>query len=89
MWGLQRSGCGRVDPTIDPGLDGYAGHVVVDGTVEAVTGYCTRNLVARLHDLGIPVTDNLPPNGTHARAVFRDELIKSWPTLGHGLGVPE
>ncbi|MTJ88798.1 esterase family protein [Nocardia seriolae] len=74
---------------LDPGVGGFLAHMIYDGTIEAATGYCTRNLAAKLTELGIPVTVDLPPNGTHSWAVFRDELYKSWPVLARGLGVPE
>ncbi|WP_246023422.1 alpha/beta hydrolase [Nocardia yunnanensis] len=72
---------------LDPGIDGYLEHLLYDGTIEAATGYCTRNLAARLADLGIPATVDLPPDGTHSWGVFRDELYKSWPVLTKGLGL--
>ncbi|MEC3917150.1 alpha/beta hydrolase [Nocardia sp. CDC160] len=70
------------------GLDVWLSHVIYDGTTEIATGYCTRNLAARLADLDIPATVDLLPNGMHSWGVFRDELIKSWPVLAKGLGVP-
>ncbi|MFE3188144.1 alpha/beta hydrolase [Nocardia sp. NPDC059240] len=73
---------------IAPGVAGYLVHLIFDGTIETATGYCTRNLVAHLAELGIPATVDLPPDGVHSWGVFRDELIKSWPVLAEGLGVP-
>ncbi|MVU83774.1 esterase family protein [Nocardia sp. ET3-3] len=72
----------------DPGVAGFVVDEVYNGTIEAATGYCTRNLAARLAELGIPATVDLPPNGTHSWGVFRDELYKSWPVLAKGLGLP-
>ncbi|MFE4458962.1 alpha/beta hydrolase [Nocardia tengchongensis] len=73
---------------IFPGAAGFLVHMIYDGTIEAATGYCTRNLAAKLTELGIPATVDLPANGTHSWGVFRDELVKSWPVLAKGLQLP-
>lgn len=73
---------------IYPGALGFMVHMIYDGTIEAATGYCTRNLAAKLTELGIPATVDLPANGTHSWGVFRDELLKSWPVLAKGLDLP-
>ncbi|MEV6067920.1 alpha/beta hydrolase family protein [Nocardia sp. NPDC052001] len=79
------------------GYDGYSDefrtaadvvdHLIVDGVTEAATGFCTRNMVDRLLELGIPVTYDLPPDGGHAWQYWRDQLIKSWPVLAEGLDI--
>lgn len=69
-----------------PGVEGLADQVFIGGLIESATNYCTKNLVAELGRLGIPVTYH-PAAGTHSWGYWQDELKRSWPVLAHGLGL--
>ncbi|QLY33355.1 alpha/beta hydrolase [Nocardia huaxiensis] len=71
-----------------PGPGGYANQVLLGGGIEAATNYCTRNMQAKLNQLGIPATFDFQPTGTHSWGYWQDDLEKSWPVLAEGLGLP-
>lgn len=72
-----------------PGVGGLANQVTVGGVIEAATNYCTHNLQTRLDSLGIPATFDFTPTGTHSWGYWYDALIRSWPVLAHGVGLPD
>ncbi|MBF6297194.1 esterase family protein [Nocardia amamiensis] len=82
---------GSRDTLSDPGIDGnplrLVDRLLVGGTMETVIGGCTRQFVDRLHALGIPVTTNLRPAGTHAWTYWQDDVHESWPMFAAALGV--
>ncbi|MGA9872415.1 MAG: alpha/beta hydrolase family protein [Rhodococcus sp. (in: high G+C Gram-positive bacteria)] len=61
--------------------------VVVGGAIEAGSNFCTRRLADSLSRLAIPATFDFEETGTHSWAYWVDQLLKSWPTLGAGLGI--
>ncbi|MEV6769864.1 alpha/beta hydrolase family protein [Nocardia sp. NPDC051030] len=71
-----------------PGVGGLANQLTVGGAIEAATNYCTTNLAAKLHQLGIPATFSIQPTGTHSWGYWQDDLKQSWPVLAAGLGLP-
>jgi S-formylglutathione hydrolase FrmB len=75
---------GRHETAATPGV---ADAVALGGPLEALTNLCTRRLAARLAELGIPATLDLPATGTHSWPYWADELPRSWPVLAHALGV--
>ncbi|RMI30967.1 alpha/beta hydrolase [Nocardia stercoris] len=70
-----------------PGPGGLANQIIIGGVIEAGVDYCTHNLVNKLNDLGIPVTANFRPTGTHSWGYWHDDFISSWPVLAQGLGI--
>lgn len=81
---------GEHDNIGDTGVDGNPARlldrVLVGGVMETVVGGCTRPFVDRLHQLGIPVTANLRPAGTHAWTYWQDDLHQSWPLFAAAIG---
>ncbi|KAA8883914.1 esterase family protein [Nocardia colli] len=71
-----------------PGVGGLANQLTVGGVIEAATNYCTHNLQSRLNSLGIPATYDFTPTGTHSWGYWYDALVRSWPVLAHGVGLP-
>ncbi|MEV0296524.1 alpha/beta hydrolase family protein [Nocardia sp. NPDC050710] len=69
-----------------PGNPELASTVGFGGPLEAGTNACTRRLTERLVKLGIPVTANFRPTGTHSWPYWADELAVSWPTIAGALG---
>ncbi|MFC9892533.1 alpha/beta hydrolase [Nocardia sp. NPDC127579] len=70
-----------------PGAYGLANQVLIGGVIEAGTNFCTRNMQAKLNQLGIPATFNFHGNGTHSWGYWQDDLRQSWPVLARGLGL--
>ncbi|MFB8004230.1 alpha/beta hydrolase [Nocardia sp. NPDC056000] len=70
------------------GPRGFVNQLVIGGVLEAAVNWCTHNLQARLVDLGIPATFDFQPTGTHSWGYWKDALVRSWPVLAAGLGVP-
>lgn len=70
-----------------PQTEKLAEVLVVGGTIEAGSNFCTHTMENRLNSLGIPVTVTYEPTGVHAWGYWRDQLPKSWPTLARALGV--
>ncbi|MFE9580769.1 alpha/beta hydrolase [Nocardia sp. NPDC006044] len=81
---------GEHDNIADQGIDGnparLADRVLVGGAMETFVGSCTRPFVDRLHELGIPVTANLRPAGTHAWTYWQDDVHQSWPLFAAAIG---
>ncbi|MEV6555312.1 alpha/beta hydrolase family protein [Nocardia sp. NPDC051756] len=81
---------GEHDNIADQGIDGnparLADRVLVGGAMETFVGSCTRPFVDRLHALGIPVTANLRPAGTHAWTYWQDDVHQSWPLFAAAIG---
>ncbi|WP_280430563.1 alpha/beta hydrolase [Nocardia brasiliensis] len=81
---------GEHDNISDTGIDGnpvrLIDRVLVGGVMETVVGGCTRPFVDRLHQLGIPVTANLRPAGTHAWTYWQDDVHLSWPLFAAAIG---
>ncbi|MFC9437994.1 alpha/beta hydrolase [Nocardia sp. NPDC057030] len=81
---------GEHDNIADQGIDGnparLADRVLVGGAMETFVGGCTRPFVDRLRELGIPVTANLRPAGTHAWTYWQDDVHQSWPLFAAAIG---
>ncbi|MEV0247159.1 alpha/beta hydrolase family protein [Nocardia sp. NPDC050712] len=60
--------------------------IAFGGPIEAAIRYCTINLTDRLNELGIPVTLEDRPTGTHSWGYWEDDLKVSWPFLATTLG---
>ncbi|GAA1481081.1 alpha/beta hydrolase family protein [Gordonia sinesedis] len=58
-----------------------ANRVVVGGAIEAATRQCTDQLAARLRQLRIPATFDLPGGGSHSWPYWQQQLHRSWPQL--------
>ncbi|MFB8281363.1 hypothetical protein ACFC77_37925 [Nocardia colli] len=71
-----------------PGVGGLANQLTVGGVIEAATNCCTHNLQSRLNSLGIPATYDFTPTGTHSWGYWYDALVRSWPVLARGVGLP-
>jgi len=71
-----------------PGVGGLANQLIIGGVIEAAVNGCSHNLQAKLNTLGIPATYDFTPTGTHSWGYWHDDLIKSWPVLAKGLGLP-
>ncbi|MEV4153630.1 alpha/beta hydrolase family protein [Nocardia salmonicida] len=82
---------GGLDTVDGPGLHGdsmkLVDQLIVGGALDAVTGMCTQQLATRFHDLAIPATIDLRPNGTHSWGYWRDDLRRSWPLFAAALRV--
>ena len=64
-----------------------SGTVIVEGgVIEAATNGCTHDLKNRTDALGIPVTYNFRPQGTHQWGYWQDDTRDFWPVLVKGLG---
>ncbi|MFF2554295.1 alpha/beta hydrolase [Nocardia sp. NPDC058058] len=70
------------------GPRGFVNQLVIGGVLEAAVNWCTHNLQARLDSLAIPATFDFQPTGTHSWGYWKDALVRSWPVLAAGLGVP-
>ncbi|MEV6072603.1 alpha/beta hydrolase family protein [Nocardia sp. NPDC052001] len=70
------------------GPRGFVNQLVIGGVLEAAVNWCTHNLQTRLADLAIPATFDFQPTGTHSWGYWKDALVRSWPMLAAGLGVP-
>ncbi|WP_069163547.1 alpha/beta hydrolase [Nocardia altamirensis] len=81
---------GEHDDISDPGVDGnparLVDRVVVGGAMETFVSGCTRPFIDRLRALGIPVTANLRPAGTHAWTYWQDDVHNSWPVFAGAIG---
>ncbi len=71
-----------------PGAYGLADQLVIGGVIEAAVNQCSHNLQAKLNRIGIPATYDFTPTGTHSWGYWHDDLLKSWPVLAKGLGLP-
>ncbi|MEU7628535.1 alpha/beta hydrolase family protein [Nocardia sp. NPDC049220] len=75
----------------DTGIEGnpirLLDRILVGGLMETVVNGCARPLVDRLESLGIPVTANFRPAGTHAWSYWQDDVHQSWPLFAAALGV--
>ena len=60
--------------------------IVEGGVIEAATNMCTHQFRARTDALGIPVTYNFRPTGTHQWGYWQDDMRSYWPVLVKGLG---
>lgn len=81
---------GEHETLADRGIDGNPARLLdrmlVGGVMETVIGGCTRPFIDRLHELGIPVTANLRPAGTHAWTYWQDDVHLSWPLFADAIG---
>ncbi|WP_232852022.1 alpha/beta hydrolase [Nocardia acididurans] len=75
-------------PYTQPGVGGLANQLILGGIIESAVNTCTRNLQTRLADLAIPATWDLTSTGTHSWGYWQDALVRSWPVLADGLGLP-
>ncbi|MFC9875169.1 alpha/beta hydrolase [Nocardia salmonicida] len=82
---------GGLDTVDGPGLHGdsmkLVDQLIIGGALDAVTGLCTQQLATRFHDLAVPATIDLRPNGTHSWGYWRDDLRRSWPLFAAALRV--
>lgn len=80
---------GEHDWPTSPRLNGNlsaSGVVIVEGgTIEAATNTCTLEFAWRTQSLGIPVTFNFRPTGTHQWGYWQDDLRAFRPVLMAGL----
>lgn len=60
--------------------------MVEGGAIEGATNLCTHELKFKTDSLGIPVTYNLRPVGTHQWAYWQDDLRGFWGPVTKGLG---
>lgn len=79
------SGNGLPGPHESLGNQGIAQTVVVGGLLEAGSNVCTDQLAQALRDAGADVTRSSQPVGVHAWPYWRDELVRSWPTIESAL----
>ncbi|MQY20804.1 alpha/beta hydrolase [Nocardia macrotermitis] len=71
-----------------PGLYGLGNQLIIGGVIEAAVNGCSHNLQAKLNKLGIPATYDFTATGTHSWGYWHDDLLRSWPVLAKGLGLP-
>lgn len=80
---------GALDTMEGPGIRRNPGKLVdqllIGGALEAVAAGCTARLGERLHELGIPATVALRPDGTHSWGYWQRELHDSWPLFAAAL----
>lgn len=69
----------------EPSPGDLADRIMLGGTIEAATNYCTEQLVAKLNRLNIPATVDRPGPGTHSWPYWQDQLHKSWPQLARAI----
>ncbi|PTR30387.1 S-formylglutathione hydrolase FrmB [Rhodococcus sp. OK519] len=79
------SGNGLPGPHESLDHQGIAQTVVVGGLLEAGSNLCTDQLTQALRDAGADVTRSAQPVGVHAWPYWRDELVRSWPTVDSAL----
>lgn len=74
---------GDLDTMEGPGIGHNPGklldQLLVGGLLETVAVGCTARLGERLHELGIPATVAIRPDGTHSWGYWQRELHDSWP----------
>ncbi|RAV32445.1 alpha/beta hydrolase [Corynebacterium heidelbergense] len=80
---------GEYDWPTSPRINGNlsaSGQVIVEGgVIEAGTNTCTHDLANRTNSLGIPVTYNFRPLGTHQWGYWQQDLRSFQPVLMAGL----
>ena len=76
-----------LDPRVQDGRFPLPLQIGFGGPIEAAIKYCTTNLENRLNQLGIPVTVNNRPVGTHSWGYWEDDLKSSWPS-SHNRSAP-
>ena len=59
--------------------------IVEGGVIEAATNTCTHELRAKTDALGIPVTYNFRPQGTHQWGYWEEDMRHYWPVMQAGL----
>ncbi|KZM69859.1 alpha/beta hydrolase [Nocardia terpenica] len=72
----------------EPRLQNLFNESTIGGVIEAATDACSHNLQARLNALGIPAIYDFTATGTHSWGYWHDALLRSWPVLAKGLGLP-
>ncbi|MGV9481104.1 hypothetical protein ACWDNR_16600, partial [Gordonia aichiensis] len=74
----------------DPGIDGdgfaLGNQVLLGGAIEFGIDQCTRQMAARLAELGIPAKVTLRPGGTHSWGYWQDDLHQTWPSIARDIG---
>ncbi|MFI1460628.1 alpha/beta hydrolase [Nocardia carnea] len=80
---------GALDTMEGPGIRHNPGklldQLLIGGALETVAAQCTARLGERLHELGIPATVALRPDGTHSWGYWQRELHDSWPLFAAAL----
>ena len=80
---------GQHEQLSDPGVNGdvftLANQALLGGLIEAAVDGCTRQMVARMNELGIPARVNLRPVGTHSWGYWQDDLYRTWPSIARDL----
>lgn len=79
------SGSGLPGPYETLDKPGLADAVIVGGALELGSNLCTDQLAQALRDAGADVTRSAQPVGVHAWPYWRDELVRSWPTVESAL----
>lgn len=74
------------DKLIDGNVGVLVNQAVVGGAIEVAMNLCTRNMQARLAELGIPATFNFRDSGTHSWGYWEDDLRISWPLIAQAIG---
>lgn len=80
---------GALDTMEGPGIRRDPGklldQLLIGGALETVAAQCTARLGERLHELDIPATVALRPDGTHSWGYWQRELHDSWPLFAAAL----
>lgn len=62
-----------------------ANQVVLGGLIEAAVNKCTRDMVARMRQLHVPMRVIMRPTGTHSWGYWEDDLHRTWPMIAADL----
>lgn len=79
------SGSGLPGPHETLDRPDLADAVIVGGVLEAGSNACTDQLAEALRNAGADVTRSAQPVGVHAWTYWREELVRSWPTIESAL----
>ena len=74
------------DPRVQDGRNTLPFQLIFGGPIEAAVRMCTANMTNRLNELGIPVTVDNRPFGTHSWGYWEDDLHTAWPWLAQTVG---
>ncbi len=58
-----------------------ANQVLLGGAIEAAVNACTREMVARMRSLHVPMRVLLRPTGTHSWGYWQSDLERTWPMI--------
>lgn len=71
---------------VDGNIAASAKVIIEGGAIETATNACTHELRAKTDSLGIPVTYNFRPQGTHQWGYWEEDMRAYWPIMQKGLG---